>query len=95
MMRYLISHYDEILNIALDFVYDKSNVWTSQYDLSYALPWKLSKIFYADYGANADRYYILPSNDWSRTIEGTHAIYCALFSLMDLIFKTKKILINI
>ena len=34
---------------------------------------KLARIFYAEYGAWADREYMVSSDDWSRTIEGSHA----------------------
>ena len=69
---------------------NKSHVWLlNDYDLSYLLL-KLSKIFYSEYGAYADREYILMSNYWSRTIEGTHAILCGIFSLLAIIMKTKK-----
>ena len=57
---------------------NKEHVWTNQYSLSYVWPWKLSKIFYAEYGAWADREYMSLTDDWSHTIEGTHALFCAL-----------------
>lgn len=85
-----ISQYNSVHDYAEELVTNNSHVWTSNYTLSYVNPWKLSKIFYAEYGAHADREYIQLHNYWSRLIEGTHAGLCGLFSLLALIFKTHK-----
>lgn len=86
-----IYQYKSVNNYAGTLMENESHVWLlNDYDLSYLLPWKLSKIFYSEYGAYADREYILMSNYWSRTIEGTHAILCGIFSLLAIIAKTKK-----
>ena len=66
------------------------HVWTSNYDLYYVLPWKLSEIFYSEYGAYADREYMFLGDHWSRVIEGTHAFFCAGLSLTALIMKGRK-----
>ena len=50
--------------------------------MSYILPWKLSVIFYGEYGAYADREYMLWGNNWSRIIEGSHATLCGFFALI-------------
>jgi hypothetical protein len=72
--------YSEINNISGILIEHKKHVWLSGYDISYLLPWKFSKIFYAEYGAYADREYMARDNIWSRIIEGTHAILCGVIS---------------
>ncbi len=68
----------------------KDHVWTNNYDLSYLLPWKFSKIFYAEYGAYADKYYMANKGIWSRIIESTHALFCGLFAFIYLMNVNKK-----
>jgi len=58
--------------------------------LSYILPWKLSKIFYAEYAVYADREYCSFTDDLSKTVESSHAIICGLFSLVAIIKAIKK-----
>ena len=65
------------------------HVWTNQYDLSYLLPNKLSTIFYAEYGAYADREYMFTRDSWSKIIEGSHAILCGIFSAAALALKDR------
>ena len=84
-----ISSYSSVTNVANSLLRDKTHVWTNDYNLSYILPWKLSSIFYGEYGAYADRDYMNLSNDWSRVIEGTHAIFCGTFALLTIIFKAR------
>ena len=74
-----ISNYKYVNLLSNEFLETKTHVWSSEYNLSYILPWKLSYIFYAEYGAYADREYMISKDDWSRVIEGTHAIFCAFF----------------
>ena len=50
-----ISTYDDIVSDAQGLIVNNTHVWTTNYDISYVLPWKLSHIFYAEYGAWADR----------------------------------------
>ena len=52
-----VTNYDEVSVISENFLNEETNVWTSSYDLSYVFPWKLSKIFYADYASYGDREY--------------------------------------
>mgnify|MGYP006085678531 CR=1 FL=1 len=82
-----ITNYDKVIKIANNFLENNTHVWTNKYNISYILPWKLSKIFYAEYGAYADREYIINKyNDkWSKIIEGTHALLCGMFSLFAII----------
>ena len=82
-----ISDYKNITNMSHQLVNTGQHVWTNNYDISYVLPWKLSRIFYAEYGAWADREYMSNSDDWSRIIESTHCSQCALFSLLAITFK--------
>lgn len=82
-----ISDYDEVSVYANQLIEKEEHVWTNHYDLSYILPWKLARIFYAEYGAYADREYKAMDIDWSKTVESSHAIFCGLFSLFCLILK--------
>lgn len=66
------------------------HTWTNHYDLSYILPWKLSRIFYAEYAVYADREYCSFTDDWSKTVESSHAIFCGLFSLGAVLSKIYK-----
>jgi hypothetical protein len=80
-----LMNYDEIEELALQLRENNTHVWTNPYSLDYIFPWKLSKIFYAEYGAWADREYMSLSDDWSHTIEGTYAIFCATLSLFGML----------
>ena len=55
------------------------------------LPYKLARIFYSEYGAWADREYMLSDNYWSREIEGTHAFLCGFFALLGMINRLEHI----
>jgi hypothetical protein len=80
-----LSTYSSVVNSANQLVNNTEHVWSNKYDLSYILPWKLSHIFYAEYGAWADREYMSIKDDWSHYIEGTHMIFCAIFSFFGLL----------
>ena len=83
-----VSDYKHVVNMSSELIKDKKHVWTNNiYDITYVLPWKLSHIFYSEYGAWADREYMSNSDDWSRVIESSHCTQCALFSLLAIIFK--------
>ena len=82
-----IMQYKEVHNYAQEFIQNDTHVWFTNYDLSYVNPWKLSKIFYSEYGAHADREYIALDNHWSRVIEGSHAGLCGIFALLAIYFK--------
>jgi len=77
---YILNH-KKIIKMSSDFLKEKKNVWTSKFDLYYIIPWNLSKIFYGEYGAYADKEYMTNKDIWSRVVEGTHAVLCGLFSL--------------
>ena len=85
-----ITDYDNITNIGHTLIDKNQSVWTNQYDLSYILPWKLARIFYAEYGARADREYLILDGNWSKIVESSHAIWCGLGSLCTLVFKMTK-----
>lgn len=80
-----ITQYRVVNELSRSLITSHTHVWTSPYDISYILPWKLAYIFYAEYGAYADREYMVRNDDWSRVIEGTHALFCALFCLFAII----------
>ena len=86
---FFIYNYHKINQISIDFINNNKHVWTNNYSLLYILPWNLPNIFYAEYGAYADREYM--SNDlWSREIEGTHAFICGIFSLFAIYSKSNN-----
>lgn len=64
------------------------HVLCKKYPITMILPWKLSQIFYGEYGAYADREYMVEKNNWSRLIEGTHALFCGLFSSCAIILNS-------
>ena len=83
-----LSNYYKVVDMSQDLIINNEHVWTKTgYDFSYILPWKLSQMFYSEYGAWADREYMSNTDDWSRVIEGSHCTQCALFSLLAIIFK--------
>ena len=94
---FFITGYTDVIGIANYLYYKKQHTWTTLFDITYILPWKFSHIFYAEYAVYADREYMNRAEDWSRIIEGTHAIFCGLFSLLAMIqlynnsFKNYKI----
>ena len=85
-----ICSYKKTNLLSIELLKNNKHVWTNNYNISYILPWKMSYIFYAEYGAYADKYYMTTLNDWSRIIEGTHAIFCGLFSLLAILYISKN-----
>lgn len=85
-----LSNYNEVVTMANGLIQNNTHVWTNEYDLSYVLPWKLAKIFYAEYGAWADREYMSKLDPWSHTVEGTHMLLCAIFAFFGLVFGFEK-----
>ena len=80
-----IYNYEEVVKMATQLISNKTHVWTEDYSLSYVNPWKLSQIFYAEYGAWADREYMATKNDWSHFVEGTHMIFCGTFAFFGML----------
>lgn len=81
-----VAQYRDVNAYSEQLIATNQTVWFNKYTLDYLLPWKFSKIFYGDYGAYADREYMVNTNDWSRVIESTHAIMCAMFALLAFVF---------
>ena len=86
-----IINYHHINKLSLQLINNKQHVWTNSYSIDYILPWKLANIFYAEYGAWADREYMIDYNYWSRLIEGSHSGFCGLFSLLGMIYRLEYI----
>ena len=82
-----ISNYKEVTYLANELITTNKHTWSNNYNITYLLPSKFSKIFYAEYGAWADREYMSHTDDWSRIIESSHCTQCALFSLLAILFK--------
>ncbi len=79
-----LSNRRSINNYAKELISSNTSVWTNRYPLSMVLPWNLSRLFYAEYGAWADREYKSFKDNWSFTVEGSHCTICAFFSLLAL-----------
>lgn len=86
-----ILQYDNVIALSHTLIHNKEHVWTNEYDVTHILPWRLSRIFYAEYAAYADREYMTSSDNWSRIIESTHAIFCGMFSLLALNYKLRGV----
>ena len=85
-----IYQYDTVIQLSDEYIKHKEHVWTNEYNLSYILPWKLSNIFYAEYGAYADRQYMIKYNNWSWVIEGSHALMCGMGSFFGILNKINE-----
>lgn len=85
-----ILDYDSICDYSSDLIDHGKHVWENSYPISTVIPWKLSRVFYAEYGAYADREYMLLRGDWSRIIEGTHAYLCGIFAIGAMVAKKYK-----
>jgi len=82
-LTYVINR-DSVRRLASYFIRKKIHVWTNMYGLDLLLPWKLSKQFYTEYGAYADREYISNKDGWSLIIEGSHCMLCGIFAMLAL-----------
>ena len=76
-----ITNRKKVNNMSQELIDNKEYAWTNKYSISMILPWNLSKIFYAEYGAWADREYMTSKDNWSSVIEGSHCFLCGLLSL--------------
>ena len=79
-----ILNYSEIVSTATELIENDEHVWLKQYNFSYTLPWNMAKIFYAEYGAWADREFISNSDEYTHQVEGTFMIFCAISSAFGL-----------
>jgi len=84
-----IMNYKDCVNKSRNLIIKNQHVWFNKYALDNLLPWKLSKIFYSEYGAWADREYMILTNYWSRLIEGSHAFLCGLVALHCMLDRTE------
>ena len=82
-----IVNYNDISEYAKQLKNTSTHVWHNKYNLSYVLPWEMASIFYAEYSAYADREYGSFKDDWSKTVESSHAIFCGIFCLFAIILK--------
>lgn len=82
---YFISNYKLVTDYAISLIQSSKHIWESEYNISYLSPSKFSFIFYAEYGAYADREY-MSKDDWSRVIEGTHCTLCGIFACIALVY---------
>jgi len=82
-----IVNYNGISEYAKYLTNTTTHVWNNKYNLSYILPWEMASIFYAEYSAYADREYGSFTDDWSKTVESSHAIFCGIFCLFAIILK--------
>ncbi len=80
-----IMQYTKTCEKSTQLILSNKRVWTEKYSLKWILPWNLPVIFYAEYGAFADREYMTITDFWSKLIEGTHAFFCGFFTLLSLI----------
>ena len=78
-------NYEIVIDQAARLLIKHEHVWTQRYSLSAVLPWRLSIIFYSEYGAYADREYMLIGGTWSRVVEGTHASLCGMVAVYALV----------
>ena len=84
---YYVKSKKTVNKLARKLIINKKHVWFLKYSLKYILPWNFSNIFYSEYAAYADRKYMFLHDNWSKIIEGSHAVCCGLLSLVGLIFK--------
>ena len=77
---------NDVIKISTDFIKNKEHAWTNRYPVSMVIPKHFSKLFYAEYGAWADREYMTDNNYWSAFVEGSHCLFCAGFSLVALLY---------
>ena len=86
---YIVNYYN-INKLSQNLITNHEHSWTNEYTIEYILPNKVANIFYAEYGAWADREYM--SDDyWARVIEGTHFGLCGLSALTAMVSRIEKI----
>lgn len=82
-----VVQYPEIAEHAGSLVKEHRHVWLTSYPFYYVMPNFMSYIFYAEYGAWADREYMnrRGTDFWSRLIESSHALFCGTLCLATLL----------
>lgn len=83
-----VTNRKEIEKKSCELLIKKEHVWSNIYPVCFVLPWNLSKIFYAEYGAYADREYMIVYDNWSKIIEGTHEMCCGLTAALGIYSKS-------
>lgn len=83
-----VTGYQSVVQMADKLVETKTHVWSSDYPVTMLLPNRLGQLFYAEYGAYADREYKSRRGGdfWARLIESSHALCCGAFCLLALVF---------
>lgn len=84
---FFIMNYKNVTLMSQDLLKNNTHVWTNDYKLDNLIPNRFSYLFYSEYGAYADKEYMIICDDWSRVIEGTHCILCGLFCLIGFVYK--------
>ena len=84
-----VSQYPRVVAYAHALLETKTSVWSRDYSPMMVLPWNLARVFYAQYGAYADREYMATTDRWSRLIESTHAL-CAGLACATSLFLTAR-----
>lgn len=84
---FFIMNYQSVTLMSQDLLKNNTHVWTNDYKLDNLIPNRFSYLFYSEYGAYADKEYMIIYDDWSRVIEGTHCILCGLFCLIGFVYK--------
>lgn len=77
-----IGNYELVGNYSRELIEKNESVWTNSYEIWNVLPNYFAVLFYATYAAWADREYMSSTDDWSRVVESSHAVFCGLFSLL-------------
>lgn len=83
---FYILNYKKVINMSNNLLKYNKHVWFKKYKINMILPWKLSHIFYSEYGAYADREYMTNKEYWSRIIEGSHLTLCGYMSFFTLYY---------
>ncbi len=76
-----IGNYKWVGNYSRQLIRLNQTVWTNEYEFWNVIPNYFSELFYATYAAWADREYMSTTDDWSRVVESSHALFCGMFSL--------------
>lgn len=82
---FFVIHYPTVINLAENLLVNKTHVWTQNYSSHNLNPSNFSQLFYAEYGAYADREYMDKMDIWSRVIESSHSLLCGAFSFLCII----------
>lgn len=82
-----VTNYTVVVRYSRQLVANTKHVWDTEYPWFYIRPDLMAKIFYAEYGAWADREYMSTRKGdyWSRLIESSHALCCGAFCCATLL----------